>query len=690
MSTPPVSQDIFFGQRGGVTFDDAITFDLSINYQLPIFKDFDLWIKADIFNIFDDDTQIAGDSNVTANRSRSDRRSGHPHHLHRAWELPHGAQQRRLRDSPGVPLHRRLPLLGSRSSSVFRGRLRPPPFFLYSPPRATRSTAGSASSRLTLAKGRWSSKPHGATARDRQVCDSSTAASGPARDPRVPRAPLLAPLALIAAGFLTGCSDPPESGPADASNGAANIATQPLFLDATAAAGLDFIHFNGMSGEYYFPEMTGGGVALLDYDRDGDLDVYLVQGQMLGDGRSPEQATLPPDRPAPLGDRLYRNDLIRSADGDLAVRLVDVTAAERPPRPPATAWAWRSATSTTTAGRTSTSPTSAPTSCCATAATAPSRTSRRAAAPTTRAGASPRRSSTTTATAGSTSSSATTSSSPSPPTSGAARQPGRPTTAGRTPTRPVADRLLRNRGDGTFEDVTGRSGLERAQGAALGVVAADFDGDGWPDLYVANDGMANQLWINRGDGTFEDRALLGGSAFNMVGDAEASMGVDAGDFDNDGDEDLFITHLTQETNTLYLNNGGGDFRDETVAAGLGSATFDATGFATGWLDFDNDGWLDLVMLNGAVKVIEALRRAGDPHPLHQPNQLFRNLGDGRFDEVDRARRAGLRAVRGQPRGGVRRHRQRRRHRPGGGQQRRAGAAAAQRHGPGERPGSACG
>ena len=437
-------------------------------------------------------------------------------------------------------------------------------------------------------------------------------------------------LALI----LAGCDRSPEGTPAapQAATDAESGGDRPLFADASAAAGLDFVHFNGMSGEYYFAEMTGGGAALLDYDRDGDLDVYLVQGQMLGPGRGVDQATFPPAESAPLSDRLYRNDLSHDADGHPAVRLVDVTAASSIR---ATGYAmgvavgdidndgWpdiyltnfgpnqllRNRGDGTFEDVTAASGADDPRWSVSATFLDYDRdgrldlfvgnyveftiaTHKRCRAAT-----------------------------------GAADYCGPHSYA------PVADRLLRNRGDGTFEDVTGRAGIERARGAALGVVAADFDLDGWPDIYVANDGMANQMWVARGDGTFEDRALLGGSAFNMVGDAEAGMGVDAGDFDNDGDEDLFLAHLTQETSTLYRNAGGGDFRDETVAAGLAAATWDATGFAAAWIDFDNDGWLDLMMLNGAVKVIESLRRAGDPYPLHQRNQLFRNLGGGRFEEV---------------------------------------------------------
>jgi hypothetical protein len=202
---------------------------------------------------------------------------------------------------------------------------------------------------------------------------------------------------------------------------------------------------------------------------------------------------------------------------------------------------------------------------------------------------------------------------------------------------PVPDRLLRNRGDGTFDDVTASAQIARAYGAGLGLVCTDFDGDGWTDVYVANDDHPNQLWINQRDGTFRDAALLAGCALNLDGETESSMGIDAGDFDRDGDADLFMTHLTDETNTLYRNDGKAMFEDYTVQAGLAPGSRRYTGFGTAWLDFDNDGWLDVLVANGAVKTIEALARAGDPYPLHQRNQLFRNRGDGSFEEIsDRA------------------------------------------------------
>jgi hypothetical protein len=198
---------------------------------------------------------------------------------------------------------------------------------------------------------------------------------------------------------------------------------------------------------------------------------------------------------------------------------------------------------------------------------------------------------------------------------------------------PQPNSLFRNRGDGTFEDVSVPAGLRIQSGSTLGAIAGDFDGDGWADLYVANDLMSNNLWINQGDGRFRDQALLAGVAVNRDGQPEASMGLDADDFDADGDLDLILTHLDQETNTLYVNDGSGLFEDASVRSGLGPPSLNYTGFGTAWLDFDNDGWLDLLTVNGAVVGVEALIRAGDDFPLHQRNQLFRNLGSGQFAEV---------------------------------------------------------
>ena len=184
---------------------------------------------------------------------------------------------------------------------------------------------------------------------------------------------------------------------------------------------------------------------------------------------------------------------------------------------------------------------------------------------------------------------------------------------------PAPDRLYRNDG-GTFVDLTAKAGVDRAFGNGLGVISADFDQDGWPDIYVANDAMANQLWRNRGDGTFEDVALAAGAAFNADGLAEAGMGVSAADFDGDGDEDLFLSHLSRETNTLYVDNGRGQFRDETTRFGLAGPSVPFTGFGVRFGDFDQDERLDLLVVNGDVTAMESQR--GDAYPFAQRNQLF--------------------------------------------------------------------
>ena len=193
--------------------------------------------------------------------------------------------------------------------------------------------------------------------------------------------------------------------------------------------------------------------------------------------------------------------------------------------------------------------------------------------------------------------------------------------------------MYRNQRDGTFADVSARAGIAREFGPALGIATADFNGDGWIDIYVANDGHDNQLWINQRNGTFVNTALLSGAALTAEGKAEASMGVDAGDFDNDGDEDLFMTELTGEGANLYVNDGTGTFEDRSTSSGLGAATLSHTGFGTAWVDVDNDGRLDILTVNGAVQTIQALVQAHDPFPLHQRKQLLRNLGDRKFEDV---------------------------------------------------------
>ena len=195
--------------------------------------------------------------------------------------------------------------------------------------------------------------------------------------------------------------------------------------------------------------------------------------------------------------------------------------------------------------------------------------------------------------------------------------------------RNAPDRLYRNLGGGLFRDVSAVSGIATARGAGMGVVADDFDGDGRADFYVANDGGRNLLWMNDGQGRFADTALVAGAAVNGAGAAEASMGVTAADFDADGDSDLFVTHDTEESNTLYVNDGRGRFEDRTAVAGLAAGSLAYTGFGTGWVDVDNDGDLDLFAANGTVRLAPGQRSMGAGGPLRQRNLLWLNDG-GRF------------------------------------------------------------
>lgn len=390
------------------------------------------------------------------------------------------------------------------------------------------------------------------------------------------------------------------------------------FTDGAKAAGLDFVHFNGMSGGFYISEIMGAGGALVDIDNDGDLDIYLVQGQMLGPGKS--------------RDRLYRNDLVVRSDGSRNLRFTDIT--ERSGLVGRAYGMGVAAGDFDNDGRVDLYRT----------AFGPDQlfhnngdgtftdVSHRAGTGDARWSVSASfvdidrdgwldlyvgnyldhrlddgiRCSTRT---------------------------GKRDYCGPRSYSAVPDRLYRNRRDGTFVDITVASQVSRAYGPALGVITADFNGDRWQDIYVANDGGPNLLWINEQNGRFRNTALLAGAALNSFGAAEGSMGVDAGDFDNDGDEDLFVTNLPGETNTLYVSDGSANFEDRTSIAGLSIPSLPFTGFGTAWFDFDNDGWLDLLVANGAVRIQESPERSTDPFPLDERNQLFRNLGTGRFEEV---------------------------------------------------------
>lgn len=196
---------------------------------------------------------------------------------------------------------------------------------------------------------------------------------------------------------------------------------------------------------------------------------------------------------------------------------------------------------------------------------------------------------------------------------------------------PVADRLYRNLGNGRFRDISAESGVGAVARRGMGVVAADFNADGRVDFYVPNDGEENFLWLNRGGGRFEDDGLLAGAAVNVYGSAQASMGVDAADFDHDGDLDLVMTNDIKEGSALYANRGDGWFEDRSRQTGVAAASVALTGFGIGWMDADSDGHLDLFAVNGAVRVIDAQLAAGREPPLAQQVLLLRN--DGRLGHV---------------------------------------------------------
>jgi hypothetical protein len=396
------------------------------------------------------------------------------------------------------------------------------------------------------------------------------------------------------------------------------------FVDGTAESGLSFVHFNGRTGKLLYPEVMPPGVAMFDYDDDGDLDLFAVQGKML-EGVPIERAVVKPA--GPLRARLFRNDLEGSR-----LRFTDVTEASGIE---ASGYGMGAAAGdydndgcvdlyVTNLGANQL----LKNNCNGTFsdATRQSRTIdggwsvSAAFADIDRDGwldlfVGHYLNYSVTANVECFSLS------------------GQPDFCPPHVYRAQGSRLFRNNGNGTFTDHTAAAGMATQFGPALGVATADFNGDGWVDIYVANDGVPNNLWINRRDGTFEDTALPAGAAVSPEGLAKASMGVDAGDFDNDGDEDLFIGELTGQGADLYVNSGSAEFVDQSARAGLRLQTLPFTGFGAGWLDIDNDGLLDLAVVNGAVThSAEALAR-NERFALHQRNQLFRNAGGGRFEDA---------------------------------------------------------
>jgi hypothetical protein len=199
-----------------------------------------------------------------------------------------------------------------------------------------------------------------------------------------------------------------------------------------------------------------------------------------------------------------------------------------------------------------------------------------------------------------------------------------------------SDRLFHNNGDGTFEDVSIKSGITSEQAAGLGATNADLNDDFYPDIYVGNDRQPNHLWMNQKDGTFKNQALMFGCAFNEAGVSEASMGMTFGDIDGDNDLDLFMGHFRGEKNTLYRNMGEIGFKDDSAPAGLAAVSLPFIGFGNGFFDYDNDSDLDLAVVNGRVIRGPLLTKK---KPIEywdyyaEPNLLFENNGQGIFRDV---------------------------------------------------------
>ena len=406
---------------------------------------------------------------------------------------------------------------------------------------------------------------------------------------------------------IPGCSEKLDPHPA----------TGPAFREVTAEAGIDFNHVNGATGEFHYPEIMGGGLCFFDADGDHDLDLYLVNGAALpgpeldspprnalytnnGDGTFTDTTEL-----AGVGDEGYGQGCCAAdydADGDVDLYVTNFGRNVLYENQGGGKFIESTPITRTGDDRWGQGCTfvdvdldgdldlyaqnyldynlSHSKKCHSTAGI---------------------------------------------------RDYCSPHSYGGQ-----ADILYSNNGDGTFSDGTLEARLYDKTGKGMGLLWFDSDSDGDPDLYVANDEMQNFFFTNRGDGTFDEISLVAGVGFDGSGEAEASMGVDAGDFDGDGDLDVIVPCLHNEGFTLYVNEGEGYFSDGTDLSGLTHLTNRLTGFSPAFLDFDNDGALDLFFTTGRVAV--------DPRIAHHPDKTFlasyglpdllcRNDGHGVFHEA---------------------------------------------------------
>ncbi|MBT8058711.1 MAG: CRTAC1 family protein [Gammaproteobacteria bacterium] len=439
-----------------------------------------------------------------------------------------------------------------------------------------------------------------------------------------PAYPLMRYLAIALTALAAACGEQP----ADPAAGREAGIDPAWFTDVTEASGLDFIHQGAADEQLRMPAVMGGGAAFLDFDNDGDLDIYLTNSdQVLPESRTPGRGLNRLYRretdgrytdvtdTSGLGDDGYGmgvavGDVDNDGDVDVFVTnfgrdglylnngdgsFADVTAVAG-----AGIEGWSASAAFCDFDRDGWLDLYV--------------------------------------------------------TRYVEYQPGRrcsgksgaPEFCGPKSFRPLHDVVLRNQGvgqDGSvrFKDVSETAGLSTTRAAGLGLVCLDANDDGWQDVYVANDAYANQLWINQaavpgGGIAFRDEALLAGVAYNLHGQPQAGMGVVAEDLDGNGALDLFLTHLTNEANTFYSDIGGGSgYRDESGASGLGPSSMPYTGFGVVALDAELDGDPDLFIANGKVNVARPVAGSSLPAPwntLPEPNLFYRNDDMGRFVRLE--------------------------------------------------------
>jgi enediyne biosynthesis protein E4 len=204
-------------------------------------------------------------------------------------------------------------------------------------------------------------------------------------------------------------------------------------------------------------------------------------------------------------------------------------------------------------------------------------------------------------------------------------------------------RLWHNLGNGKFEDATEKAHFFDNTSKSLGLAILDYDGDGWPDIFLANDTQPNKLYLNKHDGTFEEKAVPAGIAFSEDGIARAGMGVDAGDYDHSGRPSLIISNFANQMLSLYHNEGNGLFVDEAPSSEVGRTTLVTLGFGCFFFDYDNDGWPDILVADGHIE--DQIEKVQKRVSYNEPPHVFRNLGDGKFIEVTQSLGAGFAAPR---------------------------------------------